>query len=335
MDFSFSLPDLLADAQRIAIFGHQHPDGDCLGACLAFGTLCERLGKDVTYFVPDAPGPSFSFLPKLATFRTDFAYQEGFDLLILLDIAVPARIGNRWLNQPNYFTQNKTLVIDHHISNPCFGQYNIVDVKASSTCEMITELIHTYFPTLLDAELATPLLMGISTDTGNFIYESNSLRSFSAASLLLAHGADKASMIHHLYRSQSYEGFHFLWTLIQRMQRSDKAIRSRYTDAEVSASGIDQEQIGDTFVYMMGNIAHTGFFALCKVMLNVPEPHLRCSLRSNTDTTNVAQLAATLGGWGHIRAAGLKVLLNNRAPEQAIQEMINQLSAQLVVPSSS
>ena len=71
----YVLPDIFAQAKTIAIFGHNNPDGDCLGACLAFGKLCEHLSKQVTYFIPDGPSPQFAFLPALAQFRTDFAYQ--------------------------------------------------------------------------------------------------------------------------------------------------------------------------------------------------------------------------------------------------------------------
>lgn len=318
----YVLPDIFAQAKTIAIFGHNNPDGDCLGACLAFGKLCEHLSKQVTYFIPDGPSPQFAFLPALAQFRTDFAYQWTYDMCVFLDVWGTNRVGNLRLNQPSYFLNQTTLVIDHHISNPWFGTHNIIDTDASSTCEIVGELITTNYPALLDAEIATALFMGLSTDTGHFMFPSATARTFSLANRLIEAGADKATIIEHLYRSQSFASLQWTGMLITRLTKSTQGIRSRYATSEVNARWLDQESVGDSFIFQMTSIAHPGRYALFKIMDTDPVPHIRCSLRSSCDEIDVATLASKLGWGGHKRASGVKINLDNRTPEQAIADTV-------------
>ena len=52
----------LENAQKIALFGHEHIDGDALGAILGLGKLLEKPGKTVSYFTPHKPSRVFDFL---------------------------------------------------------------------------------------------------------------------------------------------------------------------------------------------------------------------------------------------------------------------------------
>lgn len=318
----YTLPDIFHTANTIALFGHNNPDGDCLWACLAFGLLGERLGKQVTYFIPDEPSAQFAFLPQVTKFRTDFAYQDTYDLCVFLDVWGTNRVWNRRLNQPNYFTAQTTLVIDHHISNPWFGTYNIIDTNASSTCEIVGELITTTYPTLLDAEMATALFMGLSTDTGHFMFSNATARTFALAHHLVDAGADTATIIQHLYRNQTLASLQWTGMLIQRLTQSTNGIRSRYTTSEVTARWLENESVWDTFIFQMTSIKHTGRYALFKIMDTDPLPHVRCSLRSSSDTVDVATLASKLWWGGHKRASGVKILLDGRTPEQAIADTV-------------
>jgi phosphoesterase RecJ-like protein len=323
------LPEIFTTATTLAIFGHNNPDGDCLGACIAFGKLCERLGKQVTYFIPDSPSQQFSFLPQLTQFRTDFAYQWSYDLCVFLDVWGTNRVGNRRLNQPAYFTEQTTLVIDHHISNPWFGTHNIIDTNASSTCEIVAEIILATYPQLLDTEISTALFMWLSTDTGHFMFPTATARTFALAQLLIEAWADKESIIEHLYRNQSFASLQWTGTLISRLERTSHGIRSRYTTSELTARWLDQEGIGDSFIFQMTSISHTWRYALFKIMDTDAVPHIRCSLRSSSDEIDVAALAALLGWWGHKRASGVKINLDGRTPEQAIADTVKFFDTQI------
>jgi phosphoesterase RecJ-like protein len=85
------LKSTLDATQQVAIFGHAHPDGDCLGACLAIGAICEKLGSTVRYITPDFPSSQFDFLDKIDQFDIRFPYPEQIDTCIFLDTADRSR----------------------------------------------------------------------------------------------------------------------------------------------------------------------------------------------------------------------------------------------------
>ncbi|USN54741.1 MAG: DHH family phosphoesterase [Candidatus Peribacteria bacterium] len=207
---------------------------------MAMGLLLENMGKQVNYVLPDAPASIFSFLPEIEKYTTDFDY-GNYDLCIFLDIADTNRVKHIRKDRPDYFAKQQTIVIDHHVSNPGFGKYNIVDADASSTCELLTEMFQELYPQHMDETIATYLLMGISTDTGNFMYEKDPARTFAAALTLLALGADKELIAHEIYRSNSLEAVQFQAKIIDRISKADKVLYSWYTDTEILAHNLDQE----------------------------------------------------------------------------------------------
>lgn len=81
----------LEQAKKIAVFGHEHIDGDALGAILAMGKLLEKQGKEVSYFTPHQPSCIFDFLKREEKVQTEFDY-EDYDLLVFLDFNQYARI---------------------------------------------------------------------------------------------------------------------------------------------------------------------------------------------------------------------------------------------------
>ena len=63
MDTSLHAKKILEKSQTIALIGHYHPDGDCIGSLLGLGNVLENLGKKVEYFTPSQPSRVFDFLP--------------------------------------------------------------------------------------------------------------------------------------------------------------------------------------------------------------------------------------------------------------------------------
>lgn len=194
-------------------------------------------------------------------------------------------------------------MVDHHLSNTGFADLNLIDPQASSTCELLTELFDELYPELLDAQIASYLLMGISTDTGNFIYENNPPRTFAATLKLLTVGADKQTMIDHLYRSVPFSTFQFLGELTARTQQTDLVVRSRYDRSELDRRGISPEGLSDYFVFQLQGIDHSGAFILFKADEHDTPPSIKCSIRTKNPQLNVAELAQTFGGGGHQFAA--------------------------------
>lgn len=86
-----NIQQCLEKAQKIALFGHEHIDGDALGSILGLGKLLEKQGKQVSYFTPHQPSRVFDFLQLGEKIQYQFDYGE-YDLLVFLDFNQYQRI---------------------------------------------------------------------------------------------------------------------------------------------------------------------------------------------------------------------------------------------------
>src|SRR5213592_537067 len=175
---------ILRDHQRFAILGHVRPDGDALGSQLALALSLQALGKEVRVWNEDGMLEKYSFLPRAELLTKPPSTPEDFDVAIALDTAIQNRLGTAvaairsskiWIN------------IDHHLSNPGYGDLVIVDANAPATGEIIFDLIKSQgLP--LNHDIAGNLYAAISTDTGSFQYPKTSARTFEIAAELVRDG---------------------------------------------------------------------------------------------------------------------------------------------------
>ena len=103
----------LEESKTIALFGHYHPDGDCVGSLLGLGKVLENLGKKVDYFTPSQPSKVFNFLPSFSKIKTICTYKK-YDTIVFVDLSGYSRIAKFWQDNPEYFTQQKIIIFDHH-----------------------------------------------------------------------------------------------------------------------------------------------------------------------------------------------------------------------------
>jgi len=318
------LKSQLLDAKNIAVFGHRNVDGDALWSCLALGTVLENLGKKVSYYTTETPSSSFDFLEWTKKFKTNFDYHPHYDLLIFLDTADPTQLLREiWEWHEEYFAKMNTVVIDHHYTNTKYAKFNIVDDTASSACELLAELLYECDPEWIDDQVATYLFLWLSTDTGHFIYEQDSSRTFTIAAYLMDQWAAKKDIISKLYRSASMKSIKFLGKLSERITKKENVIYSYYRHSELAEYGIDKEK-ADSILGILTRIDHDGVFALVKIHDHESPPFLKASLRSKS-WINVAEVAARFGGWGHKAAAGLKTEIGENW-EKELERFVGELN---------
>jgi phosphoesterase RecJ-like protein len=158
--------EVLRKHQRFVVLSHVRPDGDALGSELALGLSLKKLGKDVRVWNEEGMLEKYSFLPHADLVTKAPADPEDVDVVVALDTAIQNRLGNTvaaiksakvWIN------------IDHHPSNPGYGDLVCIDPSAPATGQILFELLKTQnFP--IDRDIATNLYVAISTDTGSFQY---------------------------------------------------------------------------------------------------------------------------------------------------------------------
>ena len=128
----------LSAGERFLITTHEGPDGDALGSTLALHQSLTQLGRDSVMFLAEKEFPlpvEYRFLPLQEVF-----HEPPADLsdrtVIFLDCGNIDRMPIDWLRDGR-----RMLNIDHHHDNTRFADVNLVDVEASSTAEIVFEII--------------------------------------------------------------------------------------------------------------------------------------------------------------------------------------------------
>ncbi|MFA6525353.1 MAG: DHH family phosphoesterase [Patescibacteria group bacterium] len=163
--------------------------------------------------------------PKDGTFRdkdvrlssSDFEY----DLIFVLDAPDLETLGKLYENNTEFFYHTPIINIDHNPANDNFGQINLVDLTATSSSEIIFELVKDWREDILDEYNATSLLAGIISKTKSFQTSSVTPRSLAIASHLISSGARREEIIRHLYQTKSVETLK-LWGRALAKLKQDK-----------------------------------------------------------------------------------------------------------------
>src|SRR5437667_2027305 len=172
--------------QRFAVLGHVRPDGDALGSQLALGLSLKKLGKDVRIWNEEGMLEKYSFLPNANLLTKPPAEPEDVDVAIALDTAIQNRLGTAL---PAVRSAKVWINIDHHPSNPGYGDLVYVDPDSPATGQILFELIKSEkLP--IDSAIAENLYVAISTDTGSFQYPNTTARTLEIPAELVRAGID-------------------------------------------------------------------------------------------------------------------------------------------------
>jgi len=129
--------------------------------------------------------------------------QFTYDLIFVLDSTDLESLGKLYDDNTEFFYHTPVINIDHKASNEQFGQVNHVEVTATSTSEIVFELIRKFGETYLDEYMATSLLAGIISKTKSFQAPTVTPKSLSVASYLIESGARRDEIVKHLYQTKS------------------------------------------------------------------------------------------------------------------------------------
>lgn len=195
----------IEDNNVFVVTSHVSPDGDNIGSTLGMYRFLEKLGKKVYHVLDDDIPSNLVFLSKEVEKISSTELEEDNYVMIALDCGDEKRICTSDDVKKNASVR---VCIDHHASNDAsFCEINYIDSEASSTCELVYNIIRRYgdlkAEDYIDEVIATRLYTGLSTDTGNFQYSSTEPSSFEMAKVLLEHGAERDMIIQKLYQSNS------------------------------------------------------------------------------------------------------------------------------------
>lgn len=294
-----NLDAIIEDKNVIGIAGHVRPDGDCVGSTLAvYNYIKDNYPeKDVRIYLEPIPN-IFKFLKRADEIRSDYKDDVVFDLFIAEDCGDLGRLGNA----AKYFENAKsTLCIDHHVSNSSFADENYIFPKASSTCELVFELIDRKKLTL---QIAECLYTGMVHDTGVFQYSCTSAKTMEIAGVLMETGIDYPKIVDDTFYTKTFGQNKILGLALLNAEL--------YLDGAVIATVVFQEDMKRFSVlpkHLDGIVNQLRVTKDTKIALFLYENEdgtFKGSLRVNGDT-NVADIAAQFGGGGHVKAAGFSI----------------------------
>ncbi len=317
------------NANTIAIFGHQHMDGDCVGSVLSLGQILKKKGKKVSYFTSIAPDKSFSWIQEFDQIQTQMDYSRKADLHIFVDFSPLSRIPSLTDEHQDYFESISTIVIDHHHGDYENALLNIKDVDAPSCAEWLLEL-YTARDRLeyIDEPIATAMYMWIMMDTGNFMYDGNSSRTLRNAATLVELGADKNAVVFNMLRSRNFGTMKYVQIVLDRLSTYKNTIMRSYViedeREDLKLTKKDREY-GQFIIQQIAGFPLTMLF-------KIQENAIKMSFRSREKEMNngiepiIANLIAEkFWWWWHTNAAWAKVKRNHRDPLEQIEEILEQV----------
>ncbi len=295
-----SIGKQLSTLDNYVIVGHSIPDGDSVGSLLALFLALNRMGKKAAIIMQDNLSSIYRYLPAVDNFSQPDDIELMPENVIFLDCSRIDRIGEELLER--FEDRRITINIDHHHDNDFFGDYNYVDPVASSTAEIIYQLLKV-MGVEISREIADCIYAGIVMDTGSFMNSNTTSTTMRIASELLLAGASVDLARNNLLESKPREEVSLLCLGLQHLEF--------YREGKIACMKLPFEEvrkIDALNIHPEGTINYVRSIQGVEVALMLREVNpglIKIGYRSKTQV-DVAALAARLGGGGHKRAAGAK-----------------------------
>lgn len=291
-----NLTEELQGAKQVAIAGHVRPDGDCVGACIGLSLYLREYFPQlqVTVYLGDFQD-SFRFLKGTDQVTDDCIGSREYDVFFALDCGDTKRLGDA----VRYFdTAKKTVCIDHHVSNGSFADVNYVEPEASSTCELVCQILE---EDKITKEMAEALYMGMAHDTGLFTYSCTSSRTMRTAGMLMDKGIDFTDIVDRTYVQKTYLQNQILGrALLESITMLDgKIIFSAIRQKDMAFYGVEPKDLDGIVQQLRSTKGVEGAIFLYQT----GPQEFKVSMRSN-GKIDVSVIACYFGGGGHKKAAG-------------------------------
>ena len=303
---------LLRSFDRVLILTHIRPDGDTVGCAAGLCAALRAIGK-TAYLLPN-PGLTENTAPYFTPYSApaDFVPEK----VVSTDIATVGLFPD---NAKSY-ADKVDLAIDHHPSFEGFGKANIVRPEAAACGELILDIVRELTP--LTPEIALPLYVAISTDTGCFAYANTTAQTHAVAAALLRTGIDYQTVNKVFFRTKSRRRMQLEAAILNDCTFYDRdrvAVLSVPLSlmARIGASETDAEDLSALGPQIEG--------VDCAITMRELRPDVwKMSLRTGP-RINATEACRLLGGGGHAAAAGCTV----EAPWAEARERILAAVAQV------
>ena len=328
-----SLRQLISDACHIVVCCHQNPDGDAIGAVLAWSEYLRQMDKDPLMAIPDKYPDFLQWMPNSEKIvrhdkqpeRVSTAFTEA-DLVFCLDFNRPERM-EKMGDLLNGCTATKVM-FDHHPDPAIDCTVRVSYPLLSSTCEIVFRVIWQLggFETM-NKKIAVPLYCGMMTDTGGFTYNSAQPEIYFIISQLLTKGIDKDRIYRNVYNNYSEWRIRLIgYVLYQKLQI--------FRDKHASYFALSRADL-KRFHFIKGDAE-----GLVNMPLQIKGMKLSISLREDTERDNLVWVSLRsvddfsctaiaerwFNGGGHLNASGGRLNCSLEEAERITREAINAIA---------
>lgn len=290
------LKEILEDVRTVAIAGHVNPDGDCTGSVMGvYLYLRDNFPQIRADAYLERKKQDFAFIPGSNAIRTEAENGKIYDLLILVDASSEDRVGvaGEYLT-----TAKKTVCIDHHVTNTGFCAENHVIPDASSTCEVLCDLMDRE---KISRDCAIALYTGIVTDTGVFQYSCTSPHTMRMAAALMEKEIPFSDIIEQAFYRKTYAQNQLMGrTLMESIMLLDgRCIVGIVRQKEMKFYGLTPADMDG----IVSQLRNTEGVEVALFLYELEPQTFKVSMRSDKKV-DVSKIANVFGGGGHVRAAG-------------------------------
>ena len=302
--------ELLRAQDQVLLLTHKRPDGDTIGCALGLCAALRGLGK-TAWLLPNEDATDL-FTPYLEGYLAP----EGFAPQFVVSVDIAGRglftpRGEEWLRR------GIDLAVDHHPSYEGFAQASCVDSGRAACGELIYDIVRALGP--VTAEIALPLYVAVSTDTGCFQYGNTTPDTHRVAAALMETGIDYLGVNKRHFRTKSHKRMLLERLIVEHMEVFD--------GGEVAVTAVSLQDMADLDATERDAEDIAAFLGQLEgVRVSVTIRELTgggCKLSVRSDgSLNATKVCALLGGGGHAAAAGCTIPGDVANARRAILEAI-------------
>lgn len=308
-----NIADELKGAGKVGITGHVRPDGDCVGACMGlYNYITDNMPDIEAYVYLEKPGAEFSYIRGIDKIKTE-PDDIKHDVFFVLDCSDYERFKPF---RKCFENAQRTVCIDHHVSNEGFADSELILPEASSSCEV---LFGTLEEDKISKATAECIYTGIIHDTGVFKYSCTSASTMLIAGRMMEKGIAYSDIIDNSFYKKTYIQNQVLGRALLEsvLFYGGKCIFSAVTRKVMDFYGVEGRDLGG----IIEQLRLTDGVEVAIFLYETGVNEFKVSMRSR-DYVDVSRIAVYFGGGGHVRAAGCTM-------HGTIHDIINNIGTQL------
>jgi phosphoesterase RecJ-like protein len=308
--------DTLMAAERIVVVSHPHPDGDAIGSLLGLTNQLRALGKNVTCAVDEGVPEFLQFVPGSETVLPTLESGD-WDLVVFVDAGDLDRAGK--VGAYALAHAPRIVNIDHHPTNPRFGDVALVVPESASAAEIICELWERVGHTDYGRSVAVPLLTGMVTDTIGFRTSSTTPRTLELAVKLMQRGASLTEITARTLDVMDLDELELWKRVLPRVMVEDQIAYVSVQAADVASVGMENATDAGIVQFL---VRVNQIMVAC--VFKEDNGEVRLSLRSKRGY-DVASVAKSLGGGGHLQASGATLHMSLAEAEALVLPLLRDV----------